>query len=84
MFTLYVINIIVGYILFRVVVVSSGYYSTIGTLGGFILAGVHCDGSIWVTSMCVFICGFFNIQLVLVWKTPLDVLHVYFFVEYFF
>ena len=43
-FTLPVINLIVGYILFSVVVVSSRVSYTIGTIGGIILAGVHCYG----------------------------------------
>ena len=58
-FTLPVINLIVGYIIFKVVVISSGVSCTIFTLGGVILAGVRCDGSIWVTYTSVLICGYF-------------------------
>ena len=57
-FTLPVNNLIVGYILSSVVVISSGVSSPIGTIGGIILAWVHCDGSLWVTYMGVFICGY--------------------------
>ena len=58
-FTLPIMNLILGYILFCVVVTSYRFASTIGTLGGVILAGVHCYGSIWVTYMSGFICGYF-------------------------
>ena len=76
------VDIVVFFILFRVVVVSSWIHSTIGTLGGVILAGVNCDVSILVTSMGVLICGHFCDTVGPCLETTSDVWHVYFFVEY--